>query len=283
MNASTTVALRSRDFSIPGMSAMLSDDRMGPITVGPNGYLARTFVPGENLELTLELTAETGMFFLGVHIHETSNQVSEMPMEMTAGGGLVYRQTVVMRQDRESIVYVDRHSGNVRLIGVSPKGGCAMWNAAIVSQGGSMYLVFQKMFLVQAFRKDDGTVVLPELRAVKKWRQIEPFLAEKLADPSIKGLELSPAGEYAPEPERRFVDGQVKWYSLRQQMGCIFTPKGDARVPWHSIQTLREDRLKYVLEGEIVTYFLRAPRRRPGSPETNFRWEADQVRVVEST
>lgn len=276
-----TATLGCRQFGIPGITASLVDDRLKEqILVGPSGYIARNFVDGEDLELTISLTPEMGRFFIGILIDETTSEVSEMSPKDIGDGVNGYQRVVHFRTDRDRIVYPERQSGNIRLIGASPTGECVMWNVGLVSQNGSVYLVFQTMFSAQSYRKDDQ-IVLPACRAAKKWRNLETFLGEKLDQ--VAGMEVPSYETYAEEQEREPVDGQVLWYTLRQQMGCIYTPKGHARVHWSHIQTRRPDGLKYLVMGEVVKYHRVPPRRRPGGRDTEFQWEAVEVRVVSSS
>jgi len=281
--------VKSRELSIPGVTTRLLDKNNNEVPMTSQGLIGNRFAKGENACLKVRLEIDPGCYYLGIGINDTTADVFELEYE-EVDGHKVYERNVRILESRDRVLYPDKENNIVRLIAVKTDGTCVMWNIALISQSGNFFLTFQTMFTGQAYADGDGKIRLPqafESEHAKTWSKMGKFLEGRLTD-FVKdnpdsGLVFPSLGTYVSKTNgHQPVDGEVKWYSLRKQMGCIHTRKGkDARVHFGQIKTKRPDGLLYLSKGEVVKYDLSAPRgMRPESRSTGFDYEAINVEVV---
>ena len=270
-----------REFGIPGVTVELAyDDGQPLLYLATNGYIGDHLRDGDVTRLKATLKVE-GLYYMGVKIDETTNLVTRLEDKSTATGQVIYEQELEVYSDRKGVAHTRIDNNSIRIVGVSPTGECVLWNIAVVSQEGLFFLVFQTMANDLAFREGDG-VSIPGFQVTPKWVCLGQFLEDLLSDPEVLSqLTLKDVTEYRPAPAVSFVDGRVKWYSLRQQRGAIQTPKGDAVVRWGTVPK-RDDGLRYLVPGEVVSdYSLRSIASQGKGRPTGFQWQVTSLALPE--
>jgi hypothetical protein len=272
-----------REFGIPRVSVDLWDMAADkPIMALSNGYIGNHLTNADELTIQLTLKTEAGLNFMGVELHETTSAVTQLESNFDPAKGESFSRRVKIFRAQDRRLAVDRHSNNIRLVAFGPDGECVLWNVGMVCQNSKFFMTYQTMAHEYAFLENDR-IRIPGMEKVRKWAPLGKHLETVLAHPAVRGhLDLRPISEYQQPDEGSLVDGQVLFYSLRQQMGAIHTPKGEARVRWGQIRTERQDGLMYLVKGEVVTYRLHTPPPRAGGKhESSFEWDALNVRVRE--
>ena len=160
---------------------------------------------------------------------------------------------------------------NLRVLQVNPGGNVEMWEIALVTQRGQLFLTTQKPYSFFCYN-NEGKIVCPEIN----WPQLEEAL-NRIISPE----DVLPVKDYFPldrEIEEDFAprEGRVIWYNFAQQLGAIKTRRGVARVHWSEVM---RPEFRYLAANELVLFrSLTRPRQfyRP----TSFKLEARKVRPL---
>jgi len=161
-------------------------------------------------------------------------------------------KTVPISQDGNGVFTTQYTNNNIRLAVFGQKGRFEIWEIAIVSQGGVFFLTEQRTYESQWFRGQNGEYVCPDF---EKWPQLIELLK-----PIMEKEELPPVAEYSPPlPKTNGLlkgQGQVVWYNLVMQMGCIrLDDKGTvARVHWKSLPPNMNGGPRKLEAGQLVSY-----------------------------
>lgn len=244
------------------------------LTPDSDGYLG-LLCP--DAEFVVKIGVGPGTWIHGFMVDGKKNVKPAKNHVQNLESGKLYRFKVPFRQGETtgeySTVYPDNNLRLAQFRVDQPDfletGAVQLWEVAVVTQHGKLFLTEQATYHVACYEDRGQTVVYPQFG---NWPQVNDYLVP-LLPPGLTLRRLSsfqPNGHQADTP-RNLGDkeGVVQWFNLAQGIGALSTRQGGVLVHWR--QVLPRPRRAYLEQGEPVRF---TALRKPSSSRTTFKLEA---------